>query len=188
MRLPILYGLPGVGKLTVARGLAQLRGYRVFHNHLVFDAVEALFPFDSPPFVELRDRLWVELLSRAIHERVGDVIFTIARDRTLDADFLAGLVPVLSRAGASVRCVELTCSTEELERRVGSAERAGFGKVSSVDRFRRLCAAGEFPPFAAPHGTITVDTSGLSVQESVGKVDAALDRAFRAARPDSSGP
>jgi len=69
MRIVVLCGLPGVGKLTIARGLAQLRGYRVFHNHLVFDAVEALFPFGSPPFIELRDRLWLELLSRAIHER-----------------------------------------------------------------------------------------------------------------------
>jgi hypothetical protein len=176
MRIVILYGLPGVGKLTIARGLAQLRGYRVFHNHLVFDAVEALFPFGSPSFVELRDRLWLELLSRAIQERVGDVIFTIARDRTLDADFIAGLVAALSQAGASVRCVELTCSTEELERRVGSAERTGFGKVSSVDRFRRLRAAGAFPLFAAPQGAIVVDTSGLSVEESVGKVDTEIDR------------
>jgi len=39
MRAIVLYGLPGVGKLSIARGLAQLRGYRVFHNHLVFDAV-----------------------------------------------------------------------------------------------------------------------------------------------------
>jgi len=51
MRIFVLFGLPGVGKLTIARGLAQLRGYRVFHNHLVFDAVEARFPFGSPPFI-----------------------------------------------------------------------------------------------------------------------------------------
>ena len=48
MRIVILFGLPGVGKLTIAKGLARLRGYRVFHNHLIFDAVEAVFPFGSP--------------------------------------------------------------------------------------------------------------------------------------------
>ena len=112
MRVVILYGLPGVGKLTIARGLAQLRDYRVFHNHLVFDAVEALFPFGSPPFVELRDRLWFELLTRAVHEQVGDIVFTIARDRALDANFLARLVTVLTEAGASVHCIELTCGIE----------------------------------------------------------------------------
>ena len=42
MRVVVLSGLPGVGKLTVAKEMARLWGYRVFHNHLVFDAVEAL--------------------------------------------------------------------------------------------------------------------------------------------------
>jgi predicted kinase len=81
MRIVILCGLPGVGKLTIADGLARAYGYRVFHNHLVFDAVEALFSFGTAPFVELRARLWVELLCRAVQERVGDVAFTVARDR-----------------------------------------------------------------------------------------------------------
>jgi hypothetical protein len=66
----ILSGLPGVGKLTVA-GLSPLRGYRVFHNHLVFDAVEALLPFGSAAFLELRERLWLDLPRQAMQERVG---------------------------------------------------------------------------------------------------------------------
>ena len=101
MRIVVLYGLPGVGKLTVARGLARLRGYRVFHNHLVFDAVEALFPFGSPTFVELRDRLWLELLERAIRENGGDIVFTIARDGTLDAGFLTRFTVALLAASIS---------------------------------------------------------------------------------------
>jgi hypothetical protein len=88
VRVIILCGLPGVGKLTVAKGLARLRGYRVFHNHLVFDTVEALFPFGSAAFIELRERLWFDLLSRAVCEGVGNIVFTIARDQSLGADFL----------------------------------------------------------------------------------------------------
>jgi hypothetical protein len=181
MRIIVLCGLPGVGKLTIARGIAQLRGYRVFHNHLVFDAVEALFPFGSPAFVELRDRLWLELLSRAVREQIGNVIFTIARDRAVAQDFLERLTLVLSQAGAEVRCIELTCGIEDLERRIGSVERSRFGKVSSFERFRKLHAVGAFPLFSMPPGTITVDTSGLSVEETVVKVDAEVDSASRAA-------
>ena len=88
MRVIILCRLPRVGKLTIAKEFAQAHGYRVFHNHLVFDAVESLFTFGSPAFAELRERLWVELLCRAVQERVGDIIFTIARDRCADSDFL----------------------------------------------------------------------------------------------------
>ena len=172
MRVIVLCGLPGVGKLTVARGLAQLRGYRVFHNHLVFDAVEALFPFGSPAFVELRERLWLELLSRAVRECVGDVIFTIAGDQALRVDFLSMLVTELSQMDASVYCIELCCDLGELEQRLASADRARFGKLNSVERFRHLNSMGAFPRLGLPPGAIVVDTSGLSVDAAVMAVDA----------------
>jgi hypothetical protein len=181
MRVLVLCGLPGVGKLTIARGLAELRGYRVFHNHLVFDTVEALFPFGSSSFVELRDRLWLELLSRAIQEGGANIIFTIARDRTLDAGFLTRLAAALSQAGAEVCCVELTCRLADLEYRVASAERAHFGKVHSFERFRQLVATGAFPPFSMPRGTVSIDTSGMSIAETVTTVDREFERASFAA-------
>jgi hypothetical protein len=181
VRVIILYGLPGVGKLSVANELARTRGYRVFHNHLVFNAVEALFVFGSVAFVELRERLWLELLCRAVQERVGSIVFTIARDRSVEASFLCRLVQALSGLGADVHCIELTCSDTELERRVVSADRASFGKVHTVERLRELRAADAFPSFAMPMGAITVDTSGLSVQQAAALVDATINHGSRAA-------
>ena len=181
MRVIILCGLPGVGKLSVANELARTRGHRVFHNHLVFNAVEALFPFGSAAFVELRERLWLELLCRAVQERVGSIVFTIARDRSVEASFLRRLDQSLSHLGVEVHCIELTCSDNELERRVVSADRASFGKVHTVERLRELRAAGAFPSFAMPVGTITVDTSGLSVQQAAALVDARVNHGSCAA-------
>ncbi len=171
MRIVILCGLPGVGKLTVAQGLARMRGYRVFHNHLVFDAVESLFPFDSPAFAELRERLWRELLLRAIHERVGDVVFTIAGDQALRPDFLTALVSELSQLDVRVHCVELRCGIAENARRLASAERARFGKLNSVERFHQLNSAGAFPRLKLPPGATFIDTSGMSLEAIVTAVD-----------------
>ena len=171
MRIVILCGLPGVGKLTVAEGLARLRGYRVFHNHLVFDAVESLFPFGSPAFGELRERLWRELLLRAIHERVGDVVFTIAGDKALRADYLAALVSELSQMDVSVHCVELRCAVDEHEKRLASAGRARFGKLHSVERYHQLHSAGAFPLLKLPPGATFIDTSGMSEEAIVAAVD-----------------
>jgi hypothetical protein len=172
MRVVILYGLPGVGKLTVAKELARLSPYRVFHNHLIFDAVEALFPFGSPTFIELRERLWLELLSRSVRERVGDVIFTIARDQSLHADFLLTLESTLGELGARVSFIGLSCSVAELEQRLASADRARFGKVNSVERFRQLIQTGAFPPFRSPAHSIIIDTTGMSPTEAAAAVDA----------------
>lgn len=177
MRVIILYGLPGVGKLTIAKEFGRAHGYRVFHNHLVFDAVEALFSFGSPAFVELRERLWVELMCRAVHERVGNIIFTIARDRSVDASFLIRLHHALSELGTQVHCVEVTCNEEELERRVASVDRSHFGKVHSAERFRELRAEDAFPLFSMPPGTITVDTTGLCVPQAVASIVAKINHA-----------
>src|ERR1700751_4193719 len=49
MRLLFLYGPAASGKLTIARELATLTGFALFHNHLVVDAVAAAFPFGSEP-------------------------------------------------------------------------------------------------------------------------------------------
>jgi hypothetical protein len=62
MKLIFLYGLPGVGKLTVARETAKLTGLNVFYNQLAVDLVESLrlknsgvLPFRvSRPFHGLR--------------------------------------------------------------------------------------------------------------------------------------
>ena len=181
MRIVILCGLPGVGKLTVARALARLRGYRVFHNHLVFDAVEALFPFGSPAFIELREQLWLELLARAARERVGDIIFTVARDQSLRADFLVTLVAALANAGARISCIELICSVSEHEQRLASADRAQFGKIRSVESYRQLSAAGAFPRFTMPVETISVDTTDMLPDEVAAAVDVKVNSAQNAA-------
>ena len=57
MNLIFMYGPPGVGKLTVARELSQLTGYKLFHNHLVVNLVYAVFDFKTKPFVELREKI-----------------------------------------------------------------------------------------------------------------------------------
>ena len=56
MKLIFIHGPVASGKLTIARALAALTGLAVFHNHLVVDAVAAVFPFGSEPFIRLREQ------------------------------------------------------------------------------------------------------------------------------------
>ena len=57
MNLVFLHGPAASGKLTVGRELSRRPGYRLFHNHLVVDAVTAVFEFGSESFVRLREKL-----------------------------------------------------------------------------------------------------------------------------------
>jgi len=57
MRLVFLFGLPGSGKLTVAREPSALTGWKLFHNHLTVDLLLAVFPFGCKEFIELREQI-----------------------------------------------------------------------------------------------------------------------------------
>ena len=148
MKLVFLYGLPGVGKLTVANELANLTGYKVFHNHLAVDLALSLFKFGSPPFVELREKIWHDVFAQAVSANLDGLIFTFVFERTVSSGFVESTKRLIEKAGGEVLFVELTCSTEELERRIEAPSRKEFGKLSSANQFRELKQAGAFldPP------------------------------------------
>jgi adenylate kinase len=165
VRLIFLHGLPGVGKLTVARELAKLTGFKIFHNHLAVDLVESVFEFGSLPFVELREKVWLEVFSRAVADLDG-LIFTFAFDRTVRESFIKNTLEVIESSGGEVLFVELRCSTEELERRIEYPSRQRFGKLNSVERFRELKEAGAFVDPGIPAERLVVDTTELSAPDA----------------------
>jgi hypothetical protein len=170
VKLIFLHGLPGVGKLTVARELAKLTDFRIFHNHLVVDLVESIFEFGSLQFVELREKIWLEVFSQTVAANLDGLIFTFAFDRTVRGDFIENTREVIESSGGEVFFVELRCSTEELERRIEHPSRQRFGKLSSVGRFRELKEAGAFVDPGIPRGRLVVDTTDLSATDAAGLI------------------
>lgn len=170
MRLIFLHGLPGVGKLTVARELSRLSGFRVFHNHLVVDLVESLFDFGSAPFVELREELWLAVFKRAVAADLSGLIFTFAFDQTVRTDFIQNTREVIESAGGEVLFVELTCATDELERRIEHPDRKRFRKLSSVVQYRELQAQGAFVNPGIPQNRLVVDTTALAARDAASEI------------------
>ena len=166
MRLIFLHGLPGVGKLTIARELAELTGFRVFHNHLTVDLVLSVFEFGSKPFVELREAVWLEVFKQAAAADLNGLIFTFVFERTVRAGFIEKVQSVIDSAGGEVLFVELTCATEELEKRIEHPSRQKFGKLSSAVMFRELQASGVFAWPTLPKSHLVVDTTNRSASAS----------------------
>ena len=165
VKLIFLHGLPGVGKLTVARELAKLTTFKLFHNHLAVDLVGAVFEFGSPPFVELREKIWLEVFAEAVAANLNGLIFTFAFDRTVRRSFIDNTREVIESSGGEVLFVELLCSTEELEKRLENPSRQRFGKLSSVAQFRELKEAGAFVDPGIPTERLVVETTHLTASE-----------------------
>jgi AAA domain len=164
MNLIVLHGPAAVGKLTVARELAALTGFRLFHNHLVVDALLAVFDFGSAPFVRLREDMWLAVFREAA-ENGQSLIFTYCPESTVRETFIPTMRDaVVAAAGGNVIFVKLTCSAgdEVLEQRLDTPERAAFHKLRAVDEYRALRAQGAFDVPDLPDSGLTIDTAAYS--------------------------
>lgn len=171
MKLIFLHGLPGVGKLTVARELAGLTGYRLFHNHLTVDLVGSVFEFGSRPFVELRERFWLAVFRRAAEEDLPGLVFTFVFERTVRDDFVGRVLEEVESRGGEVLFAELTCRRDVFKGRLTDASRAQFGKLRSVEFLDELVADGRvYRPDALPRPNFTLDTTDLGPAEAASRI------------------
>lgn len=173
MRLVFLYGPPASGKLTVARELAALTGFALFHNHLVVDAVAAVFPFGSAPFVRLRERFWLDTFAEAAAAG-RSTIFTFAPEATVAADFPERAKAAVEDGGGTLAFVRLTVPAEEQERRIGNADRAALGKLRSLDLLRSLRRQFTDCLAAMPEAAVTIDTARIGPDAAARAIAAAL--------------
>ncbi|MEK6282429.1 MAG: AAA family ATPase [Acidobacteriota bacterium] len=175
MKLIFLHGMPGVGKLTVARELARLTGYKLFHNHLTVDLLGSVFEFGTAPFIELREKIWLNVFSEAAGNSIAGIIFTFAFEPTVRESFTENVRSVVESRGGEVVFVKLICSPGELEKRLTDASRSRFGKLTSLEQFRELNAAGVFLDPGVTADRLVLDTTGLNVSEAASRIASELE-------------
>jgi hypothetical protein len=174
MQLVFIHGAPAVGKLTVARQLAILSGFRLFHNHLTVDLVRSVFPFGTEPFVRLREEIWLSTFHEAAQSKTS-LIFTFAPEGTVRPKFIQNTKDVVATSGGKVVFVELTCDEHELERRVESPSRKQFEKLTSIEEYRALKQAGAFG-FPAIPSELSINTTTTPPEDAARTIADYLDR------------
>jgi hypothetical protein len=176
MNLIFIHGAPAVGKLTIARELANLTGYRLFHNHLTVDLVTSVFEFGSAPFVLLREQIWLSVFQEAVRNNLS-LIFTFNPERTVRERFIQDAIDIVEAGNGKIIFIELTCSADELERRLQSPSRSQFGKLNSLELFQQLKEGGAFEFAKLPDSGGTFDTTNHTPKET-----AALIQTFLSSR------
>lgn len=162
MKVLVLTGPPGVGKLTVANALGKQLGYKVMHNHLTIELLCSLFDWGSKPFMELVDKYRIEMLEVAAKYKIKGVITTYVYAAEADNSTMQQLVRRMKRVHVPVYFVQLRCTQSELERRVTNASRKKFTKIQKVKQLRALMKKWDvLSPIPLPN-TMTIDTTTLS--------------------------
>lgn len=176
MRLIFIYGPVASGKLTIARLIAERTGLPLFHNHLIVDAVAAVFPFGSKEFVMLRERFWLDTISAAAGTGQS-LIFTFAPEPTVTEDFPARVSRLVEAAGGEVVYVALDLEPGEQERRLVDPARAAFGKLRSAEILRKLRAAMDACMKVMPTPAVRIDTGLTPPDEAADAILAVIERA-----------
>ena len=164
-RLIFLYGPPAVGKLTVARAIAERGDFRVLHNHVTFDAVAEVLPVGTPTFWEALDKVRLELVTAAAREGI-DLVYTFVF-ASGEEPHVDEVVRAYESAGGSVHFVRLVAPPNELRRRVTDASRAAHGKirdVGSLDRVLRNRPLRVHPRQGEPHDRCRSDVTTASCE------------------------
>ncbi len=172
MKLLFLYGRPAVGKVTVARELARLTGWRLFHNHLTVNLALALCDFGTPGFVALREQVWFAAFRRALADRLPVLIFTFNPENTVPQRFIDELCAEIAAAGGEVIPIELVANETAIEQRLASASRHKDGKLVDLELYRRLRGAGVFNSPVIPGPRLRIDTTAPSPTEAAALIAA----------------
>ena len=138
MKLIFLYGPPAVGKLTVGRALAKITDYKLFHNQLTNDLVEAIFDWGEKPFHDFVHRYRLELIEAAAKHKVQGVIFTFVYWHKYDDAFIRELVQRVKKHRGEVCFVQLTCDVATLLQRVRHTSRRVFRKIRTTKKLRTM--------------------------------------------------
>lgn len=178
MHCIFIYGPAASGKLTVAAALQSLSGLPLHHNHLAVDAALSLFPFGSEGFIRLREEIWLAAFREA--SAAGQsFIFTFNPEASVRRSLIDSLVQIVEASNGEVLFVELTCSEDEIERRIEAADRAKHRKLNSLSLYRELRDSGAFSFPALPSPLVSLATDELMPEEAAVAISASVDDHLR---------
>lgn len=164
MNLVLIYGPPGVGKLSVACELARVTGYRLFDNHVSIDCVRPVFDFGTPPFGKVVSKIRMAVFEEAAREGVS-LVFTFVYACPEDTPFVERVCNLVEGIGGRVLLVRLSCAREELERRLPRPDRAQRGKMASLELLREVTARYDIFSPVPGRESLEIDNTAVAPDE-----------------------
>jgi hypothetical protein len=157
-----LYGPTGVGKLTVARELVALTGYRLLHNHLTVNLVSTLFQYGTADFTRLLRQLRLLMMEEAVRADIDLVVTNVNTGSADQRAFIQSLTEVIAAGGGTTAFVQLRCRHDVWLQRIASESRLAESKPTDPDVILRLFENKD--PFARLpfEPLLTLDTTHLS--------------------------
>jgi len=170
MNLVVIYAPPASGKLTVAKALEKITGYKIFHNHLTYDLLAPFMETWTDHFWKTNDKLRIAAFEAFAKEGVEGVIFTYCYAEKDDRSFANLLKKKMEKAGAALYFVQLVCNEKELFKRVRRPSREKFGKASTVKRLKEILTQQDFSIPIRYKNSISIENTRLSAARTAQRI------------------
>jgi hypothetical protein len=174
LQVVFIFGPTASGKLTIAREVAQMTGFRLFPDHLAVDLIKGVFDPDMRPYIRIREWAWTEVLREAVHVN-RSLVFTFEPQASIRSSFISHACVIIERLGGEIVFVELTCPDEVREARIENEDRRVLGKIASLAEYRRLRDRGAFDFRQMPTPRLKIDTSQCTPVEAANRIVGLLD-------------
>jgi|JI10StandDraft_1071094.scaffolds.fasta_scaffold21976_1 dephospho-CoA kinase len=167
-----IYGAPAAGKLTTAKALSEITGFKVFHNHLSTDLVRSLFERGNVTGDTLIVRLRLELLELAVKEGIDGIIltgvyahdFVYANGKT-DDWYVTELERIVESNGGEFYGVQLVTSKETLLKRVVETDRQQWKKIHSTEVLEQALEKHDHTQPAPLKNNLVIDNTNTPAHE-----------------------
>ena len=170
-------GMPGVGKYTVAKVLAEALPARLIDNHLVIDLVVSICGRDSPQYIPT-----VNKINKVVHDVIVSkpknetIIFTNALTQELseDKERLKIIETLADKMEVPFVPILLYCEQEENTKRLTNSERKNKGKLMDENILKDLLKTYTITHDQDHSNSIEIDTSALTAKQTAKAVIAQL--------------
>lgn len=166
----VLYGKPGVGKLTIALELQKLLDAALMHNHLTSDLVYSVFDRSNPQGSLLKQRIRVEVLRTWKEHGDKSIIITQIYKAGKNEHYFEEMTAAIAGKRFLPVYIHLWCRDEVLKKRVESESRGRFGKITKWDQAQKKMERERMSEDLPFPNNFRIDTSELSPTETAQKV------------------
>ena len=141
MKLVVIYGPPGVGKLTVASALAAATEFKLLHNHMIADLIVPVFGLRTPASIELSAEIRNLICETAARNNIAGVVSTFVYYPGEQAHrVFADYKKIMAKYGGELFVIGLTASSDVLKHRVSDSSRQGTRKITSPEKLAHVIA------------------------------------------------
>jgi shikimate kinase len=167
MKLVFLYGPPAVGKLTIAKVLAEKIGYKLLHNHLLVNPIAEVFSFENPANRLLVREFRLRIVEEAVKSNI-DLIATFGIAGNDPCTHITDVIQTVELHKGENCLVHLTADQETILTRVEDQFRKDHGKNLSKEKLKEILKNNQdmFQKYPEKEH-LSINTTKISPDESV---------------------